>query len=390
MQDLQTIPCTPTILIVDDDVNIRRLFHRFLSRESYRLAEAENGEQALQMLAQDDYDLIITDLQMQGLDGLHILNAAREKDPLLQVLIVTGYGSVSTAVQAMKTGAFDYLTKPVQSDALLIKVRSALEQRRIRHLLIAQQNKLDQQHHLILQDLELARQVQASLAPAAFANDRVDVRVSHRPMLSIGGDFAYIYPDDRDGLYLAVVDVTGHGIAAALIVSRVYGELRLLVRQGLSPRQILYKLNRFFMESFTEISLFLTMICIRCDLAHRKLIWSGSAHPDGLLIPAGPEPVTNLASQNRIIGYDWAGENDFVEQTLSYNAGDRLLLYTDGLIETENNRDEPLSLHGLEKMALQLLQSPAAAAADLLIQKVVAYGSDDPRDDLLLLIADLL
>lgn len=108
------------------------------------------------------------------------------------------------------------------------------------------------------------------------------------------------------------------------------------------------------------------------------------------MIPAGPEPVTNLASQNRIIGYDWAGENDFVEQTLSYNAGDRLLLYTDGLIETENNRDEPLSLHGLEKMALQLLQSPAAAAADLLIQKVVAYGSDDPRDDLLLLIADLL
>ncbi len=389
MPNLQTTSAIPKILIVDDDVNIRRLFFRFLSRESFVLAEAENGEQALQQLAQNEYDLIITDLQMHGIDGLQILDTALKKDPLLQVLIVTGFGSVSTAVQAMKAGAYDYLTKPVQSDALLIKVRSALEKRRLRQLLISQQTKLDQQHRLILQDLDLARQVQASLAPAAFADSRIAVHVSHRPMLGIGGDFAHIFPSGHDAVYLTVVDVTGHGIAAALLVNRIYSELRLLVRQDLSPRQILYRLNRFFLDSFTDISLFLTMLCIRCELAQRKILWSGSAHPDGMLIPSCSQPIIHLTSQNRIIGYDQADENDFVEEELSYAAGDRLLLYTDGIIETENDQAEPLAMVGLHHLVEHIHDRPAAAAADLLIQKVVEYGNNEPHDDLLVLIADL-
>ena len=380
----------PQILIIDDDANVRRLFMQLLSREPYRLVEAENGKQGLSQLAQSAYDLVITDLQMDNVDGLQILQAARKKDRDVQVLIITGYGSVATAVHAMKIGAFDYLTKPIQSETLLIKVSNALQHRRLQLLLREQEKKLSEHNQLMQQDLELARQVQASLVPAPHRTGWISVDVRYHPMLGIGGDFADVYDDGCGHVLLTVVDVTGHGIAAALMVNRIYSEWRLHVRAGRSPRQILHRLNEFSLQTFTGISLFLTMMVVHCDLEQKKLTWAGSAHPSGLLLPQQGPVTFKLPSQNRILGFSGGPVEEFIEQERAWTTGDRLVLYTDGLVETENENGEPLAVKGLTKLADQCRGLTTSAAVDALTQRTIDYGNGKRRDDLLLLVADFL
>ncbi|NLP08903.1 SpoIIE family protein phosphatase [bacterium] len=378
------------ILIIDDDSHVRRLFMQFLQREAYLLDEAASGRQGLEKISENSYDLVITDLQMPEVDGLQILNAARQKDQDVQVLIVTGFGSITTAVYAMKIGACDYLTKPLQSDALLIKVSQALERRRLRSVMREQECRLNEQTRLFQDDMELARQVQASLVPAVFRSAELEVRVHYRPMLGIGGDFADVYEDGHGLVYLSVVDVTGHGIAAALVVNRVYSELRVHVQAGCSPRQILHRLNDFFMQTFTGISLFLTMICVRCDLKKKKLVYAGSAHPAGLLLSTSPPSAATLISQNRILGFSSLPVDQWIEQEIAYTPGDRLILYTDGMVETENSRGEPLALEGLLHIAQTCRSLPAIQATEAMIQQTLDFSNRAPRDDLLLLVADFL
>jgi len=385
------LPPSPSrILIIDDDVHVRRLFTQFLQRESYFLDQAENGREGLEKISRNGYDLVITDLQMPEVDRLQILHAARQKDPDVQVLIVTGFGSIATAVYAMKIGACDYLAKPLQSDALLIKVSQALERRRLRRVMREQESRLNEQTRLFQHDMELARQVQASLVPAMYRSAELEVQVHYRPMLGIGGDFADVYEDGQGHVYLSVVDVTGHGIAAALVVNRVYSELRVHVRAGCSPRQILHQLNDFFLQTFTGISLFLTMICLRCDLKKKKLVYAGSAHPAGLLLSASPASTATLISQNRILGFSALPMDQWIEQERAYTPGDRLILYTDGMVEIENSRGEPLAMEGLLRIAQTCRSLPATQATEVMIQQALDFSNSAARDDLLLLVADFL
>ncbi|MCA9296889.1 MAG: response regulator, partial [Phycisphaerales bacterium] len=100
------------ILIVDDKEMMRDSVATTLSRRSYTVTTATNGPAAVEKLRQRPYDVIITDLQMPGMTGIELLDAVREIDEQLPVIVMTAYGTIETAVDAMKRGAFDYITKP--------------------------------------------------------------------------------------------------------------------------------------------------------------------------------------------------------------------------------------------------------------------------------------
>jgi DNA-binding NtrC family response regulator len=120
------------VLIVDDEENLVVLFRKILEKEGYQVVTADNGWAALEIIKQGGLDLVVSDLMMPGLDGLGLLGKAKAIDPDLQFIVLTGVGTVETAVQAMKGGAFDYLSKPVQRDAILVSVRRALDHAHLR------------------------------------------------------------------------------------------------------------------------------------------------------------------------------------------------------------------------------------------------------------------
>lgn len=117
------------ILIVDDQKNMRTTLSIMLRSSGHDVAEAKDGSQACEAIDDEAYDLIITDLRMGKLDGIAVLRHIREVSPLTEVIVMTAYGTIETAVEAMRLGAWDYIQKPFSEDELTIKVSKALERR---------------------------------------------------------------------------------------------------------------------------------------------------------------------------------------------------------------------------------------------------------------------
>lgn len=119
------------ILVVEDDKSLRDFLTIVLKKEGYSVTEASEGEEALRSLKKEIYDLVLTDVKMPKAGGLDVLRAVKETSPDTVVLMITAFASTETAVQAMKEGAYDYLTKPFQMDELKLVIQNALEKRRL-------------------------------------------------------------------------------------------------------------------------------------------------------------------------------------------------------------------------------------------------------------------
>src|SRR5262245_29397775 len=116
------------ILVADDEQNLRRVLVALLRREGHEVVQAANGLEAIEQLAAGDYDVVITDLRMPGADGMEVLRTASKNYPHVPVIMITAYGSVGQAVEAIKAGAFDYIEKPFEQDSIRVIVDKAIGQ----------------------------------------------------------------------------------------------------------------------------------------------------------------------------------------------------------------------------------------------------------------------
>jgi len=119
------------VLVVDDERSMRELLAIMLRQAGHEVTVADGGEQALEVLRSGSFDLVITDLRMRKVDGLAVLRAAKERSPHTVVLVVTAFASTETAVEAMKLGAYDYITKPFKTDEIKLTIANALERKRL-------------------------------------------------------------------------------------------------------------------------------------------------------------------------------------------------------------------------------------------------------------------
>ncbi len=117
------------VLIVDDERSMRIVLSTFLKRKGVQVAEASGFSEALKKIQQERYDVVITDLKMDDGGGVDVLRAVKRLTPATPVIILTGYATIPSAVETMKLGAFDYLTKPFEPDELLLKIHNALERK---------------------------------------------------------------------------------------------------------------------------------------------------------------------------------------------------------------------------------------------------------------------
>ncbi len=117
------------ILVVDDEQSMRQLLLIMLRKEGYEVAAAAEGDSAVKALQSDIYDLVITDIRMPKIDGIALLRTVKEVSPETVVVVITAFGSTETAVEAMKLGAYDYITKPFKNEEIKLVIRKALEKR---------------------------------------------------------------------------------------------------------------------------------------------------------------------------------------------------------------------------------------------------------------------
>src|SRR5499433_1935175 len=122
----------PRILVIDDDAGVRESLRMTLEYDGYDVAGAATGQEGIALVEREAPDLVMLDVKMPGMDGLEVLDRLRAMNETLPVIVVSGHGMISTAVEATKKGAFDFIEKPFASDRVLVSLRNALDQRRLR------------------------------------------------------------------------------------------------------------------------------------------------------------------------------------------------------------------------------------------------------------------
>lgn len=120
------------VLVVDDQSAMRLTLTALLKQAGHTLMQAGTGDEALAKISENDFDVVITDLKLDKVTGLEVLQAAKANNPQTEVIVLTGFGSIESAVAAMKAGAIDYLTKPFDTEELLLAVQRAMERQRLR------------------------------------------------------------------------------------------------------------------------------------------------------------------------------------------------------------------------------------------------------------------
>ncbi len=121
----------PSILVIDDKDSMRQMLSKTLESEGYEVETARDGEGGLEKAKEKRYDLVLADLKLPKMNGLEVLSTLKELDPEVGVIMMTAYGTIESAVEAMKQGAFDFLTKPFDTDHLNVLIKRALENRRL-------------------------------------------------------------------------------------------------------------------------------------------------------------------------------------------------------------------------------------------------------------------
>jgi DNA-binding NtrC family response regulator len=133
-----------SVLVVDDEFSMRDSLVHWFEKDGYRTGSAADGREALRLLEEEPWDAVLLDIKMPGMDGLELQRRIRQVDPDLPIVMITAFASVDSAVQALKEGAFDYVTKPIDPDQLSHLIRRAVERRRLQRENTTLRRKVDQ------------------------------------------------------------------------------------------------------------------------------------------------------------------------------------------------------------------------------------------------------
>src|SRR5512147_708666 len=181
------------ILIVDDEKDICMALNMLLTKEGYTVKEAYNGEQAVERIKQENFDIVMTDIKMEKMDGFEVLKEAQKISPETSVIMMTAFASVGSAVEAMRSGATDYITKPFINDEIRLTIKRILKSR-----------DLQMENQILRQEL--------SQRPAAFTT----IIGSSEPMQKVFGVMEKVIPN-KSNILITGESGTGKGLVAQAI-----------------------------------------------------------------------------------------------------------------------------------------------------------------------------
>ncbi len=322
------------ILIVDDEpevqIMVSQRFRKEIKQGKYDFLFAGDGAEALELYKQERVPpLVVTDIRMPRMDGLTLLAEIAKINPIQRVVIVSAYGDMSNIRSAMNSGAFDFLTKPMDFADFESTVERALE-----HIAAQEENRRRSVELAGLQhELELAGKIQESILPARTPQIAgLKVHSFYKSMSTVGGDF-YGFFEDPNGqrqLGIVVADVVGHGVPAAMIASMVRVAFHLQKDQAKSADEVLLGMERVLNESGMISENFVTACYVHLDLDGRRLVTANAGHPPVYLHRKSGE-VLELRPSGSILGYLEMRGVETAEAALEN--GDRIFAFTDGLFD---------------------------------------------------------
>jgi sigma-B regulation protein RsbU (phosphoserine phosphatase) len=381
----RTPAITGTVLVIDDQPLNQQLLARSLERSDLRVRIASDGDRGLELVQREPIDLVLLDIVLPGLDGYEILSRLLG-DPATKdvpVILMSSLDTVADKVRGMELGASDYITKPFDPQEVLARVRAQLRIRSLAASLARSHEQLVQREQRMLEELRAAAEVQKSLLPSvSLSNARLDSGSVFEPSLAIGGDIFNIIPLASGSTLVYMADVSGHGVASALLTMSLTQWLTSFV--GLRnlaevppPATVLTALETEF--PFERFDKYFSIVIATIDPVSGMVRYSAAGHPPPLVIRQSGA-VERLEAGGPVIGMGFG--LTFDEGRCDLAAGDRIVFYTDGVVEDldadgERFGQDRLVRHFVDRPDLSLAELCWNLGAMLRVRRGDAPAADD-------------
>jgi sigma-B regulation protein RsbU (phosphoserine phosphatase) len=369
---------TARILIADDEPDVVEALRLLLKGEGYEAEGVSSPAAALQAVATQDFDLLLMDLNYtrdttSGLEGLDLLSRIKASDSILPVIVMTAWGSVELAVEAMHRGVGDFVLKPWNNAQLLGILRTQLEQ--------------GASHRRQLQDEEWEREdveaLQRGFLPKKIPRMAgYEISGAWLPACVVGGDYFDFYAFSETKLAMSIADVSGKGMSAALLMSNLQAALKATASEQVPPEQLCAKVNRIICSNVPP-GRFITAFYGLLDGSGNRLVFTNAGHNAPILARRDGSWL-RLGEGGPPLGLfpDWSYGRGEVQLA----AGDRLVLFTDGVTEVSSAAREEF---GEERLVAVLLENRHLSAGELqerILAEVAKFSGGPFEDDATLVV----
>jgi len=376
-------PASARVLVVDDVADNRDILVRRLGRLGIQSVEqATNGREALDAIARQAFDLILLDIMMPEMDGFEVLENLKAQDKLvdLPVIVISALTDLDPVVRCIELGAEDFILKPFNATLLRARILSTLEKKKLRD---AMRDELARKQ----EELNDARALQLALVPANYRGSHdgqlVSIDVVLEPAKELGGDLADYFLIGQDLIVILLGDVSGKGAGAALMMARTQALFRALSLRDdaheifAAPERAVNLVNAVLSRD-NQSCMFVTMLLTVLEVKSGRLACVRAGHVAPFLIDAGGVVQRPLPDTTLPLGLY---EGDLYRSTvIELQAGDELLIVTDGVTEAMNAADE---LFGEPRVGEFMAESAGDGMLGRLVAQVRHFEAGlAPSDDL--------
>ena len=269
----------------------------------------------------------------------------------------------------------------------LVIVTDLTEQKRVEQQLRETNSLLEDRHREMEADLALASRIQQSLAPRGITWNDLSIETYYSPARTIGGDFGIVLPHSPEVLSIVLCDVTGHGIGSALLANRIYSETLHELERAYGPGAVLRHVHEFVYTHLATDGLYFSMAAARFSQRGRRLAFAAGGHPPAMHV--SNHSLRLLESQNGLLGCLSETAPSESADEIDLDSGDRLILYTDGLVEVFNPTGDMLGEEGLASLVLQATKLRLPEMRQAILDGVSAWRHGPLGDDVSLVIAEV-
>jgi sigma-B regulation protein RsbU (phosphoserine phosphatase) len=371
----------PRILIADDQPDVLNALRLLLKGQGYETEGVASPAELLRAMEAREFDLLLMDLNYardttSGREGLDLLSHLKENEDAPVIVVMTGWATVGLAVEAMQYGVADFVEKPWTNVRLLEILQKQIALGRERRASRRRTAQEDQDHkeialqfHLQEREVAEARSIQQGLLPKSIPQQAgYEIAGAWQPAQSVGGDYYDVLEFGEGRLGLCIADVAGKGLPAALLMSNLQAAVRGLASPSLSPDGLCARLNSLVCHN-TGNDRFITFFYAQLDGPARLLQYTNAGHNAPILVHRDGAHE-RLEAGGGVLGV--FPHQTFAAGAAQLAAGDRVILFTDGVTEACDTAGEEFG----DARLLHLLQEHRAATASALQKKILAVAGE--------------
>ena len=372
-----------TVLVADDNPADRMILGRLVERLGHQVYLAENGQVAVEQFSERRPDIVLLDALMPVMDGFEAARLIKQQagEDLVPIIFLTSLTETDALVQCLEAGGDDFLTKPYNPVILDAKISAFRRMREMHQTLQAQRDVIAAQHASLLQDQELAKIIFDRVAHSG-ALSHSSLRYLQSPYAMFNGDILLAANRPSGEMHVLLGDFTGHGLSAAIGAMPLAEVFYAMTAKGFALRDILFELNDK-LATILPVGIFCCAVLIEVNPDKGLVeIWNGGL-PDVMILGPSAELMRSVASTNLPLGVANRQRFNPQPEVMVMRPGERLLCWTDGVIESRNQAGELFGEAGVHEVLDAYLGHPGRIFDGLLGALERFHGS--PEDDVSLL-----